>query len=53
MYVDVWNRSEIFRNSMSVQGLMTDHNDQTKLIKLTGVINLCRNPRDMLEIICV
>ena len=29
MYVDVWNRSEIFRNFESFQGLMRDYNDHT------------------------
>ena len=30
MYVDVWNRSEMFRNLKFLQGLMPDYNDQTK-----------------------
>ena len=53
MYVDVWNRSEIFRNLKSVQGLMPDYNDQTNLNKLACIVNLCKNLGDMLEVICV
>ena len=45
--------SEIFRNLKSVQGLMPDYNDQTKLSKLACIINLCRNLEDMLEFISV
>ena len=53
MYVDVWNRSEIFRNLKSVQGLIPDYNDQTNLSKLACIVNFCRNLGDMLEIISV
>ena len=53
MYVDVQNRSEIFRNLKSVQGLMPDCNDQTNLSKLACIVNFCSNLGDMLEIISV
>ena len=50
MYVDVWNRSEIYRNLKSVQGLMPDYNDQTNLSKLAGIVHFCRNLGDVLEL---
>ena len=53
MYVDVWNRSKIFRNFESVQVLMPDYNDQTNLSKLAGIAHFCRNLGDVLEIISV
>ena len=53
MYIDVWNRNEIFRNLKSVQGSMPDYNDQTSLSRLACIVNFCRNLGDMSEIIYV
>ena len=50
MYVDVWNRSELFTNLKSVQDLMPDYNDQTNFSKLTSIVNFCRNLGNVLEI---
>ena len=53
MYVDVRNRSKIFRNLKYVEGLMPDYDGQTNLSKLVCIVNLCKNLGDMLEIISV
>ena len=53
MYVDVWKRSEIFRNSKYFEGWMPDYDDKTNLSKLACIVNLCNNLGDMLEIISV
>ena len=55
MYVDVCNRSEIFRNLKSVQGLIPDYNDQTNLSKLACVYcKFMQKPwRDVRNYFCV
>ena len=43
MYVDVWNKSEIFRKSKISQGVKIDYNDRIpKSTKFADVVNFYR-----------
>ena len=53
MFVDVWNRSEMFRNLKFVHCLMPDYNDQINLSKLACIVHFCRKLGGMLETIYV
>ena len=43
MYVDVWNKNEIFRKSKISQGVKLDYNDRiSKSTKFADVVNFYR-----------
>ena len=43
MYVDMWNRSRIFRKSKISQGIEPDYNDQiSKSAKFADIVNFYR-----------
>ena len=44
MYVDVWNRNEMFRKSMKSQGAKPDYNDRiSKSTKFADIANFTEN----------
>ena len=50
MYVDVWNRSEIFRKSKIKEGAKHDYNDRiSKSTKFVNIVNFYRKLWNILQ----